>query len=534
MKNKLKYCALLLLLPMFSVAQEDLGSTDIIVEKEFEGIIEDARKIGVANPDLDNVDSISPSQYDLPKYWMDVPYEKSKLRPVAMPEEITLGGYNSYFKAGFGTQLSPLVEIMYNDRNVKNLVFGFKYDHFSASSSKTDFKRFSQNSAGTYMGYSMKKVKMNTAFSFDRLVHHLYGKEYPDSIDRLDVRNKIRDFQLTYDIANIKKNKSGIDFNSDIGFYYLKDERDIRDYNVNFNASISKEIFDDHFVDLQFSSKYNNFKDVFGNELSNTIVTIRPTYRFDFAGFNFLSEIGLTADEKLYYILPRIEIKRNLFDNYAIASIGWKKFHDQNTYREYLLENPYLTDLFISNNSRGSKLWLGLKGSVGKFSYNLEGSLQQVKRLALFENNPFQPEEFIVSYDGNTKIQNIHADGGLSISDDLQFIIGMDYNFYDPEKVPKAFHRSGFIGNFGAIYNLRDKILFRLDLVGMSSAYGSDAGEAVKLNGLVDANLEVSYQFSEYLSFFASMNNIASQKHERWMFYPTYGFNGLIGAKFKY
>ena len=78
------------MIPLISLTQENLESTDIIVEKEFEGIIKDAVKIDIQSPVFSDKDSVVEGEYNQPAYWMDVEYEKSKLRPVAMPDEIDL------------------------------------------------------------------------------------------------------------------------------------------------------------------------------------------------------------------------------------------------------------------------------------------------------------------------------------------------------------------------------------------------------------------------------------------------------------
>jgi hypothetical protein len=44
----------------------------------------------------------------------------------------------------------------------------------------------------------------------------------------------------------------------------------------------------------------------------------------------------------------------------------------------------------------------------------------------------------------------------------------------------------------------------------------------------------MSSVFKKHLSFFTNLNNIAHQKYQRFYRYPSFGFNGVIGAKFSF
>ena len=96
-----------------------------------------------------------------------------------------------------------------------------------------------------------------------------------------------------------------------------------------------------------------------------------------------------------------------------------------------------------------------------------------------------------------------------------------------------------------ANYNLRDKILLKVDLFYIDNQYAktfvtdttSSTGRkpvATELKGVFDANLGLDYRYTKKLGFFLNFNNIANYRYSRWSNYPTQGFNLMGGLSYSF
>src|SRR5690606_3075758 len=54
------------------------------------------------------------------------------------------------------------------------------------------------------------------------------------------------------------------------------------------------------------------------------------------------------------------------------------------------------------------------------------------------------------------------------------------------------------------------------------------------LDAYVDANLHLGYRFNDRLSIFAKGNNLFGEQYQKWMNFPVYGIQGMLGATYKF
>ncbi|MFN6084250.1 MAG: hypothetical protein ACK476_04905 [Fluviicola sp.] len=57
---------------------------------------------------------------------------------------------------------------------------------------------------------------------------------------------------------------------------------------------------------------------------------------------------------------------------------------------------------------------------------------------------------------------------------------------------------------------------------------------AYTLGPVVDMNLGVEYRYNKRISGFIKLNNIAAQRYQKWYNYPVQGFQGMVGATFRF
>ena len=54
------------------------------------------------------------------------------------------------------------------------------------------------------------------------------------------------------------------------------------------------------------------------------------------------------------------------------------------------------------------------------------------------------------------------------------------------------------------------------------------------LPSFFDVNAHLQYQYSDKLSGFLRLNNIANQQYQRWLNFPVQGFQVMLGANYKF
>ena len=108
-------------------------------------------------------------------------------------------------------------------------------------------------------------------------------------------------------------------------------------------------------------------------------------------------------------------------------------------------------------------------------------------------------------------------------------------NTYSLAANAKAWYEPLFKANLKASYAIKKKIIIGADVFGFSTYYGyHPVLGAQQIKGTADANISIDYIFNKHFSFFGTLNNIAHQRYQKWLNYPFYGINGLVGAKFSF
>jgi len=112
----------------------------------------------------------------------------------------------------------------------------------------------------------------------------------------------------------------------------------------------------------------------------------------------------------------------------------------------------------------------------------------------------------------------------------------MTYNAWKTDVLAKAWHRPAFQSSLGVQYNLKRKIYFNAEMYYLSGIQGLnlESNTTVKLKDIVDLSLKSEYRFSSSFSAFLELNNILSQKYQRYLYYQVKGINVLAGLTYSF
>jgi len=142
-----------------------------------------------------------------------------------------------------------------------------------------------------------------------------------------------------------------------------------------------------------------------------------------------------------------------------------------------------------------------------------------------------------MAYDGN--LFNLHGELRQAINDKLSVSGQANYYKYSiGNEIP--WNKPKWDGNIYLKYNLRNKIIAGVGLNGIGKRSAVINGDnlsfqagfpknEVELDSYFNINLSAEYRYSNILSFWVRVDNIAFNKYYEWAYYPTQRFLGMIG-----
>ncbi|MGB1248513.1 MAG: hypothetical protein ACPG4Z_06475 [Chitinophagales bacterium] len=518
----------------------NLGNENVVVVKDYEAFIEDAQRIKInpATPEqeFEKIDV----EYNVPNKLMNLDYPAHTMRPLAMPKLKREKYQNSYLRIGFGTQLSPLAEIAYHDDNLEDFQFGAYYKHLSAYGQKIKNQSFRDNEAGIYFQYFKKKIQIGADVNYTQNVDYFYGYNH-DSLEfkKDEIKQRVSEVGASVYMTNGAANMKNVDFAQTLSFSNMSDAYDVKEWYVNFQTDISKTFNNKHIIHTFGEVDVSNYIPTFGDDLEREYFQLGADYTFNNDDFKLTAGLttawGEAAPDGKFNLYPTVYTEKKLFKNYLIFYSSWSRRLQKNSYLNFVQQNPYININPELKNGRVEDRIAGFKGTAKKYTYNVKFSNKVIKEMALFVNDTLDEKRFDIVYDKNMTVINLNAEMGYTFSPKFHALLGFDFMLYEPDEQAEAWHMPAFKTNLLLKYNLKKKFFLTGEIYSLAGAKTRLAnGDAEKIKGMVDLNLGAEYQFSKYLSFFVQLNNLANFKYEKWQHYPTYGFNGRIGAQLSF
>ncbi len=275
-------------------------------------------------------------------------------------------------------------------------------------------------------------------------------------------------------------------------------------------------------------------------------------------GANFVYGMDTENSDSNFYIYPAVTASYRLLDENVIAYGGIEGELKQNSYHDFVDENPYVSPtLTIAPTDQQYIGYVGLKGQLlSNVGYNIKGSYTAENMKPLFFLNPenlFRNDEssyyygnsFQVFYDD---VKTLGIFGELNVDINRYFTLGINAEFYDydTETDNPAWNLPSIKGSVFMDYQINDQWYMGANLfyvgerddlsaVAEENATPSEFPAAiVTLDGYFDANAHVGYHFNEQLSIFVKASNIANSDYQRWANFRVQGFQALAGVSYKF
>ncbi len=557
---------------------DDIGTETVTVVKPYSPTVSDAFKIK-SNPNLN--DSIVLQKKKINYSIFSVPVAstftpaKGKASRVKKTPAPTL--YNSYASVGLGNFNNALVDL-YTSREFNRgedlLDFGLSH-HSSRGAIETTPLDADFYNTKFDVSYARKDRDMDWGGSIG-IQHQLYNWYGVENGAFEDATIASIDERQNYFNAQAKAHLNLEDSFFKKGNILLRrfwDATESGENRVVINPTIELPITEELItINTKLDYVSGNFKNA---SLNNTVndteidyshfqASINPSLlilRDDLTlnlGANLVYGMDTENSDSNFYIYPAVTASYRLLDEAVIAYGGLEGELKQNSYYDFVEENPYVSPtLTIQPTDQQYEGYLGLKGQLlSNVGYNIKGSYAAENRKPLFFLNPqnlirtdekgyFYGNSFQVFYDD---VKTLGIFGELNIDVNRNFTLGINAEFYDydTETDNPAWNLPSIKGSLFMDYQIDKQWYFGANLfyVGERDDLVSNAlantppnlfpSTIVTLDSFFDANAHIGYRFNEQLSIFVKASNIANNDYQRWANFRVQGFQALAGVSYKF
>ncbi len=575
---------LLLIALFFGVSLTLFGQTD---EKDSSSIIklnviatrqvEPASRI-TSNPKLiDTIITHKAIEYPL----LTMKHETSiKLEPI-VPANVKVSAdnklpklFNGYVKAGISSPLMPLAELYYNNTRSRKYVYGLNIKHLSSFGEIKKYApaHFDKTSYNAFGGIKELTYSIMGDVHFDNYGVNRYGVLNPNA-SKDSTAQRFKELGGSVTFMSNRMDSLRLNYSMQVKGYQLSDAKPT---DENFNtfyghesnfASINNfwyrknnNLFaaDIHLITNHFTygskDKVMNVLDS-AKDVSNTLFSIKPSIT-TYAKANRLKvQVGMDvsaslSSSKKVYIFPNVDVKYSMFENVLIPYIGIKGGLKQNNFKALTAQNPFMQSNPTLNNESNYTAFLGIKGILTKrMEFNVSASFAQVANKALFVSDSAalhrHRNQFNVIYD---TINIFTAEASVSYQQNEKLkvdVIGRFFN-YQANNNPYAWNLPMYQFVVRGNYVLNNQFSFHLDLHGeggrKAQVYDSTLAKVTiedkkyikDLGLIIDGNIGAEYRYTERISAFLQINNLAAQNYFRWYNYPVQALQIMGGVTVRF
>ncbi len=568
MHRHIKTISVLFFLTAFSYAQEkdSIGTQVVNIVKSYTPTLSDAFKIR-ENPAIN--DSVIPEKKTIDYTIFSVPVASTFVPTTGDVQPLAASGreklYNSYVSLELGNYTTALLDF-YTARPLdKDTSLDIALQHHS---SQGGIKNVDLEDAffNTALGIAYtKKSRVSDWKIGGGLQHQIYNwygvYDYTAFDD--NVIAAIDPQQTYYDAyLNAAITQRGSYFKEgDITLRRFWDGYGSAEYHVlakpDFEFPVAGEL-----INIKIGADYLNgkFSDGYLTEapinygnlitgISPSLVILRDNLKVSLGALG-VYQLNTETGTNDFFIYPQVSASYNIVKNYVTAYGGVKGGLIQNTYRNFMTENQFVSPtLDIMPTDRQYDAYVGAKGKfTPTVGYHFKGSysVENNKPLFILNSVPNNPED-AYAYGNSYELvyDNIKTFSFLTAIDvDLykNLNVGMRAEFFDyqTENQPEAWNLPAIKGTLFANYNIGENwsggvnifyIGERSDLLNVEDLIDS---ETITAESYIDVNTNVEYRFNDRLSAFLKLNNILNNEYTRWATFPVQGFQVLAGASYQF
>ncbi len=584
-----RYSAFILALcaSQFALAQkkqEKMRTEEVNVVKSYTPTISDAFKIK-ETPSL-NEEGTTPKEnvkYSIFSFPVASTFTPSKGGADGVEKEESKRFYKSYATFGGGNYGTLNTELFVTqDLNSEEYVAGM-FRHLSSQGgiSGVDLDNsFYDTSLDVTYGAEAKELSWNVNLGYQNQIYNWYGLptafmnlllpttknilvnsiDPKQSYNTIALDSKIEFNESILEAASFRFAHFSDAFGSSENRFYAKP-------SFKFNA-FGKEIKINAIVDYLGGQLDKNFTRTNLNTLEYRFTNfgVSPSYELEKddwtirLGLGMYYSLGAKSSTNKLYLYPQVSASHKIVGDLMIFYAGAEGGLDQNSYLNFVDQNPFLSPTFpINPTDRKYDVFAGLKGKLAtSISYNLSGSFSNENNKALFKSTDFSSDfsnppygfgnSFQIVYD-NVKTVRFFGELKADISESLSFGTNGTLSLFNTSTQAEAWNLPALQLNANVDYTINSKWFAGADVFFVGSRKDLQINRdrayiqiyppvysdfSTTLKSYIDLNAHVGYKHSDRLTAFLRANNLLNQNYQRWLNFPVQGFQVVLGANYKF
>jgi hypothetical protein len=534
----------------------------VIITTQFDPVVNEAMKLS-ENPSIfDTTPAVPEFQYEIINKIYPTKLAVAEIKPAKVKGEPIAKLFNGNVKAGIGTYLTPFVEGLYSETRNKTFLYSIYARHYSSHWSIKDYPKnhFANNDINLYGKKIWDKFYIDAKAYYNNSINYYYGFNNQNLKLKAEKYRTLWHnvgFKTTY--ASLYRNDDAFHHKLSIGVEDLFGKWTTNELNFNALLEASKrfELFnkDKQTIGLQLDYRHFVFRfdtNTFVNapyfmpsypivnpSYNTAMLIIRPYFDFKISKFQLhtaLSFVPTFGSETNFSILPTAIVYFPIINKKLYFEGGIEGGTERVSLNTLRMENPYISPYLDIKPTSNLKLYASLNSTfLESLGINLQAGLQN------FQNHHFYTFDtlaqlnnmFNIVYDDAVRFYaKTHIE--YNIVKVFSLALDAEYQTYKTEKIDFAYYKPAFITSLTLQYIVADK--FIIDFIptfkaGQKAIYKL---EEKKLKPIIDINLNAEYNYSEQLSFFLRLNNLAFQRYQEYYNYPSQRFMGMIGASFSF
>ena len=581
--SSIRLLSICLLLSQFSFAQkkdikknENIGTEVVNVVKPYTPTISDAFKV-TETPVLDDAENTKKEtiKYSIFSFPVASTFTPSKGKAEGVEKEKQAHFYSNYVTFGVGNYGTLNGELFVNQDLSANDYVGGMFRHLSSQGEIKGVElddAFYDTSIDLTYGIRERDLSWNLDLGYQNQIYNWYGLPADfgttltpngranlihginpqQSYKNIYIGSKIEIEESIVKEASIKFNHFSDAFDSSENRFYAKP-------SFEFNIS-DKLIKTNLFVDYLGGNFKRNYSNTNSIKYGFTNFGIAPSFVMNEDDWTVNIGVGLFYSMDLenknnkFLIYPQINASYKVVGDLMIFYAGAEGNLDQNTYSDFVNENPYLSPtLDIKPTDKQYDVFAGLKGKLANtVSYNLRASYVNERNKALFKSNDFTENSTNENYAFGNSLQVVYDDtktvsfcGELKadISNDVTFGVDGTFSSYTNDIQSEAWNLPAVKLNAKVDFNITKKWY-----AGVNAFYVGERKDQklntdivyvvvpspITLDSYFDVNAHVGFKYNDQLTAFLRANNITNKGYQKWLDYPVQGFQVVLGANYKF
>lgn len=409
---------------------------------------------------------------------------------------------------------------------------GLYINHDANSMGPTDnaFSSRSENEIKVYSQSLWSKALLKASLDYRRTATNFYGKEsIPANTPEDAFGVNYNQLKFNGDIYSATEGKK-FSYQAGTEFSSLSGNLAPNEWMSSSYLKSSYAISDGLIFRVSGDAILSNFTS--NTSINRNFFRLQPSLSYDILP-RLILEAGLNAiqDEDLR-LYPKVHVRFRANDFIRLFA-GFEGNTQFNSYQSSLLTNPWLSQSINLQNTQ--QKWMisgGLTGSNERnVHYELKASYGEYAKMAFFTSSAADLSQFDILYStANVAVSvlQMQANFKMSISDKVQSDLQVDYtNYGNLGNLLYAYHRPNIQIAWRNTINVlpKFKVLPEIYFIGGLYGFNPRTQKSTTLDNIVDLNVKGEYAVTEKFTASLSANNILGKNYQRYLFYPTQGFN---------